>query len=756
MAELSTSLLSDLTEAQREAVDFYQGPLLILAGPGSGKTRVVTRRIARLIERGVYPSRVLAITFTNRAAREMQERVDALVPGSRVQVSTFHRFCAWVLRRNAQLVGLDSNYVIFDKSDQLQVIRAVLHELDLDAVRSPATKIGARISQIKNASGDPESFIRSLEGHVGQPFDAVVAQVFPRYQQALLQSNAVDFDDLLLHVVRLFRENEELRSSFDQRFQFVLVDEYQDTNPAQYQLVRAVSVEARNVCVTGDPDQSIYGWRGAHIENILNFERDYPDASLIRLEQNFRSTKSILYSADRLIEHNRQRKAKSLISTHDQGDPVRLLKYPDSQAEADGIARRISRTVAGGDFRYSDIAVFYRVNSMSRELELALTRHGIPYQVAAGVAFYDRAEIRDLLAYLRLIDNPSDQVAFQRIVNRPARGIGAATQTKLQRWANENRVNLLEAARSANQIDGLSKTARQKVTYFARMIDQLSLADSGSVADLLKAVIDKSGFARTWSSLASEQAIEKQANVEELINAAAQYDALNEDDLSLTGFLETTSLINDGDQLDPLAGQVTLMTLHAAKGLEFPVVFIVGLEQGLIPHDRSIKADDPKQLEEERRLLFVGITRAMRTLFLTTADKRSERGSPKITIPSPFLTETVFELVDESDGLRFGTDELDSKRDSELRQRLRSAMQAETRPVLTTGAALLNGTSEEASLPTSYPVGSRVRHPQYGHGTVVRIGGFSKRRTVTVEFDDSDRQETFVAARCPLQPVGGR
>ena len=364
----TSSLTEGLTPAQRQAVEFFDGPLLILAGPGSGKTRVITRRIARLVERGVAPARILAITFTNRAAREMQERVDSLLPGSKVWVSTFHRFCASVLRRRASLVGLESNYVIFDKSDQVAVVRQVLSDLDLDVVRASPARISGRISQIKNSLTGPDEFLRSMDDHIGEPFDTVVAQVFPRYQKALLDSNAVDFDDLLLHVVRLFHDNPELRSDYDRRFDFVLVDEYQDTNAAQYELVKALSSDIQNVCVTGDPDQSIYAWRGANIANILNFERDYPNASLIRLEQNFRSTKSILKSADRLIAHNRMRKEKSLVTDNEEGEPVRLLTFPDGRNEADGIAQLCRKLVHEEGLRYSDIALFYRVNSMSREL----------------------------------------------------------------------------------------------------------------------------------------------------------------------------------------------------------------------------------------------------------------------------------------------------------------------------------------------------------------------------------------------------
>lgn len=757
------SLLDHLTGSQREAVEHFKGPLQILAGPGSGKTRVITRRIARLVDRGVHPSSILAITFTNKAAREMQERVRSLLPDSRIWISTFHRFCATVLRRRGQSIGLESNFVIFDKSDQQQVLKHVLHDLDLDAVRVPVAKLGARISHIKNSMISSEQFTSSLDYEVGEPFDLVVAQVYPKYQETLLASNAVDFDDLLLHVVRLFQENPTLRAEYDDRFRFLLVDEYQDTNAIQYQLVRALGIDHPNVCVTGDPDQSIYAWRGANIENILNFERDFENAKLVRLEQNFRSTGLILRSADQLISHNRMRKAKALTTDSEDGKAVQLLKFKDGRSEADGIARLIQERCSEEDGRWSDFAIFYRVNSMSRELELALTRHQIPFQVAAGLAFYDRAEIRDLLAYLRLIENPVDLVAFNRIVNRPARGIGKTSQNKVTAWAAENGVGPMDAARQAEKIEGLTRTARIKLKAFVQMMESFSLSDAGSVSDLLKRIVEKTAYYRTWASSSSEQAITRQANVEELVNAAAQYDEVSGDETSISGFLETTALSSDVDSLNPEAGKVTLMTIHAAKGLEFPGVVIVGLEHGLIPHERSIRSSDPKQIEEERRLLFVGMTRAMRELYLTTAQVRSERGTPRVTIPSTFLAETSFKVVDEN-----APDDEDNQSDvsskpdrkQELRDRLKASMASDDRPLLTTGAALLNGTAEAVALPdvgsSDFAVGMRVRHPRYGMGTVTGINGFSRRRTIEVEFASGDRQETFSAVHCPLQPVGVR
>jgi len=399
------------------------------------------------------------------------------------------------------------------------------------------------------------------------------------------------------------------------------------------------------------------------------------------------------------------------------------------------------------------------VNSMSRELELAMTRNRVPLQIAAGLAFYDRAEIRDVLAYLRLIENPADRVAFSRVCNKPARGLGKTTQSKLLLWADRNGVVQMEAAKCADQIDDLTKTAKVKLKAFVRLMESFSLAHSGSVSDLLKKVVDKTGYARSWGSAPTEQAIEKKANVEELINAAAQYDEAHEDDPTVSGFLETTSLRNDDDLIDSSSGKVTLMTMHAAKGLEFPVVFVAGLEHGLIPHERSIKSDDPKQLEEERRLLFVGMTRAMKQLYLTTAQMRAERGTPRITIPSTFLGETEFVHGEVESGDSSAAEQSRggfTNKEQGIRERLKLALANSNGPKLTTGAALLAGSSEEAALPQSFAIGMRVRHPRYGTGTVTDVSGFSKKRTVTVEFHDDQRSETFRVTHCALQPVGGR
>ena len=808
------SFADDLTPSQRAAVEHFEGPLLVVAGPGSGKTRVITRRIARLISRGVHPREILAITFTNKAARVMSERVQALLPRSFVWVSTFHRFCAKLLREHAAVAGLSSNYSIFDVSDQLTVLKSVLQDLDFDATHFPASKLLGRISKAKNDLITAEQYQARHSKSVGTHIDAVVARAYPAYQKRLLESNAVDFDDLLMHVARMLTENEELRLSLDERFRFILVDEYQDTNRAQYQIVAALSQREPNLCVTGDPDQSVYGWRGAQIENILRFERDFPRVELIRLEENFRSTPEILAAADELIRHNVKRKPKRLIATRPSGKPVELRLYLDGQDEALSISSEIHSLVKAGDRNWSDFAIFYRVNSLSRSIETALSRWKIPYQVAGGLAFYERAEIKDVLGYLRLIDNPRDRIAFLRVVNAPARGVGKSSLDRFVKWADAAGIELLVAARNSERVPGLSKKAAVGLRSFASLIEEFTeLAANpfgdeagstdfqfgdepaepddkpssvGPVSTLLRAVLERTGYYRQYEGSLEEDEIQRKSNVDELISSAMLYDrqlAEKEEVATLGGFLETASLTQDVDSLEEDIGAVTLMTLHAAKGLEFPNVYVLGVEQNLIPHERSLRENDPAQLEEERRLLFVGITRAKDHLVLTHTQRREIHGRTLSTIPSDFLSELTVEhsdkTLDDHDGGKTSSDPYDSDFDpdnlddfpaDELRtlgrglkrsaglKRGKSGSSEKRKskglPHLTTGAGLASGSHQGVALPIGFAIGMQVRHPRYGLGTVVDVSGFSQRRTVTVDFATDNRRESFIAAKCPLQPVG--
>jgi DNA helicase II / ATP-dependent DNA helicase PcrA len=776
---------ADLTIPQWDAVDHYLGPLLVLAGPGSGKTRVITRRIARLVERGVPPWQILAITFTNKAANEMAARVEKLLPGTRVWVSTFHRLCDNLLRRHAAAVGLQPNFTILDTTDQTQLLRDVLTELDVDSKHFPPGRLLHRIGQAKNRMLTAEQFLQESEQSGGM-HDQLVARVYTKYEAALLKSNAVDFDDLLLHVCRLLAENEEVRSALDQRYQFVLVDEYQDTNLAQYQIVNALSRDYPNLCATGDPDQSIYGWRGAEIGNILRFEHDYSDAKVVRLEQNYRSTQSILAAADQLIAHNVRRKAKRLFTENDVGTPPELLACLDQSHEADCIAQTISHLAREEQRDWSDFAIFYRINALSRGIELALSRLRIPYQVAAGVAFYERAEIKDVLAYLRLIHNPSDQTAFTRVVNSPTRGIGKTTVGKLAGWAAREGISLLDTARRAHEFPGLTKKPVAALRRFAALIDELSRETFPNVTSLIDAVLLRTGYLEQFSDSKSESDMQRKANVEELKTAAKQYDELHADGPTLEGFLETTSLVADLDSLDDRAGAVTLMTLHAAKGLEFPVVFIAAVEQGLLPHERALRDGSRNEVEEERRLLFVGVTRAEERLFLTQTQVRAFRGNVMPTVPSDFLREmelkrTSAAYIDSDIGLpppfRADDEQTDDSQfeddaepsrpadrsatessngtgsDRSPQTRVVHRAQAGNLPKITTAAQLLSGAGAIADQPLPFAVGMSVRHPQLGVGTVVEAQGAGIWGTVTVEFDEGSSR-SFVIHKCPLQPVG--
>jgi DNA helicase II / ATP-dependent DNA helicase PcrA len=792
----------DLTPAQRAAVEHFEGPLLVVAGPGSGKTRVITRRIARLIERGVRPRNILAITFTNKAAREMEERVGRLVPGAPVWVSTFHKLCARLLRQYGSAVGLAPNFTILDTGDQRTLIKQVLHDLDIDGSHYPPARIGGRISSAKNKLHTPEMMQRAVEDGRGSFQDQVIAKVYAGYQKALLASNGVDFDDLLLHVAMLLQESDVIRAELDERFRFVLVDEYQDTNLAQYQIVRGLSIDQPNLCATGDPDQSIYGWRGAEIGNILRFEQDYPDTRVVRLEQNYRSTPEILRVADRLIAHNTRRKAKDLFTENAAGVEPELLCFLDERDEADGIANMILDQVEREGRKWSDFAIFYRINALSRSIEQSLVRANIPYQVAAGVAFYERAEIKDVLAYLRLIHNPVDRTAFLRVVNVPARSLGKTSVDRLVKWADAKGVSPLDMARAAGEVTGLSKKAVAGFRDFAALIDKCAAAATGGVEALIRLVIDETEYTAPWRRSPLEEDQQRLANVEEILSAARDYDIEHADSPDLEGFLENVSLVADTDGVSEASGKVTLMTLHAAKGLEFPVVYVIAVEHNLLPHERAIREGDGDELEEERRLLFVGMTRARERLAITQTQVRQFRGSRYATIPSQFIAEAGLrptaagmegvlrsQITEGRDALKAfrantpsdGGDE-DELADDALEFDPASfgptivgespAKEPSRAPRLMTGADLLRGTEGHAMpdpfaaprgpmprLPTAparteaqFEVGQRVKHPTLGPGEVLHCQGQGRWRTVTVRFDLGCEQ-SFVATKCPLEPV---
>ncbi len=726
-------LLADLTDPQREAVEHVEGPLLILAGPGSGKTRVVTHRIAYLLQQGVPASKILALTFTNKAADEMRARVQHLAPGEKVWTSTFHRFCARLLRQHASLVGLDENFVIYDSGDSRKLLRDTIQEVLGESGQFTPDRIAAAISWSKNSLVSADVY----EPRLGDPLGAVVAEVFPHYQRRLLDCNAVDFDDLLLHVAMMLRENGELRRSLDQRYRYVMVDEYQDTNLAQYTIARALCIDAPNLAVTGDPDQSIYGWRGANLQNILGFEQDYPEVRVVRLEQNYRSTQRILEVADHLIQNNRRRMAKRLFTENAPGQQVRFMQCSDQQNEAETIASYIAQEVKAGRRKLRDFAVLYRMNALSRSLEHAFRDQGIHYQVVNGLEFYQRREIKDLLAYLSLINNPRDDMAFLRVVNVPARGIGKTTLGRLREYAHDTHQPLLSAAQGAADIPSIAARATKKLKNFVILMQHLVELSHCPVEEVLGHVLNDTDYRAQFTDSKTEEDQQRLANIEELLTAARQYDDRNEGHGSLESFLEDSCLVNDIDAWDDGTDCTTLMTMHASKGLEFPVVFIMALEQGLIPHERS--KEDPDQLEEERRLLFVGMTRAEEELHLTLARRRDFRGVRTTTVPSYFLQELPreslhwVELADEF----AGPDEYEVQEQARRRRKLGPGAYRETAPASITTAAALSGETEAAAdrlSPDQYYQGMVVKHAEYGIGKVVALSGSGRNRRATIAF----------------------
>lgn len=651
-----TDLLQGLNPSQCEAVRHDDGPLLVLAGPGSGKTRVVTHRLARLLRRGVKPWEIVALTFTNKAADEMRVRLQQLAPETSdgVWVGTFHRFCGRLLRSYADLVGLDRTFTICDAADACKLLSTLVRKGDLPSGVT-IDKIQTAISFAKNQLVLPDAY----EPHYGSSIGRITAEVYPLYQDALRRQNAVDFDDMLLHVATLLRHHDDVRARLDHRCRYVLVDEYQDTNAVQYAILKFLSRDVPNLAVTGDPDQSIYGWRGADIENILRFEHDFPTARVIKLEQNYRSTPEILAAAASLIRHNTLRKDKGLHTHNASGRRVRLLKYIDQQAEADAMAREIAREVNAGTREPRHYAIFHRINALSRNLEHALRREGVPFRLVRGHEFYARAEIKDVLAYLRLLANPASDLALARIINTPTRGIGKTTLDKVSTLASQLGTTLLEALRVAPQRLKLTSKTAGAMRGFVRLVDDLTAlaASEPRLETLLRVLFERTRFLAQFTPDESEDDGDRVANIEELLTVAREFDAdIAEKDAEpdtdapddpittpLTRFLEQTALVSD---VDGLTGDntVSLMSLHAAKGLEFPVVYLMAVEEGILPHERSLR--DDAQLEEERRLLFVGITRAEEELRLGHVEVRAFRGQVRHAMASSFLFELPLDQFD--------------------------------------------------------------------------------------------------------------
>ncbi|MCH7718400.1 MAG: UvrD-helicase domain-containing protein [Chloroflexi bacterium] len=747
-------ILHDLNAAQQEAVQHTQGPLLILAGPGSGKTRVIAHRIAYLISHeGVHPYRIVAVTFTNKAAREMRDRVFAAL-GDAAQsllLGTFHAVCARILRADGPAIGIERAFAIYDDGDQQAMMRRILEELAVDPrTFAPRAVLGA-ISRAKSELATPTAYSASVRDYFGE----VVARAYERYQALLEENNALDFDDLIMRTVTLFREQDAVREKYQQRFLHALIDEFQDTNVAQYALARQLAGGHGNICVVGDPDQSIYSWRSADIRNILNFERDYPNAKVVYLEQNYRSTQNILDSAHAIISASQGRKEKKLWTEQGGGDPITVFEAYDDLEEADFVAAEVQKLLRDDVRRPGDIAVMYRTNAQSRALEETFVREQIAYRLVGGTRFYARKEVKDIIAYLRLVHNPFDRVSFERAVNMPPRGIGAKTLAELGRWAGELGVPLYTALQLlAEETAGGSPEAEKPspqpltsrlaarstaalLTFLELLNNLIEEGKTASVSELMAKVVEHIDYRRYLLAEFEADGEERWENVQQLLTLAKEYDGL-EPEAALPQFLEDVALVSDTDQYDERTDAVTLITLHAAKGLEFPVVFIVGMEEGVLPHLRSF--DDPAQLEEERRLCYVGITRAKERLYLVRAFRRHLMGASLHNPPSRFLKDLPPHLIASRRPVREKAVALrDGGRRSLAGIHSPAASTPDPRPATPTDAV--------------FAAGDHVRHERFGEGIVVSCVVTSSDQEVTVAFKGKAGVKKLLLSYAPLEKV---
>ena len=751
-------LLTGMNDQHAEAVQTTEGPLLIMAGAGSGKTRVLTHRIAYLIdEKMINPWNILAITFTNKAAREMRERAVALNPAtSETLIATFHSMCVRILRREADHIGYNRNFTIVDPGEQRTLMKRILKNLNLDPKKWNERAILGTISNAKNDLLDEIAY----EHQAGDMYTQIVAKCYKAYQEELRRSEAMDFDDLIMMTLRLFDKNPDVLAYYQQRYQYIHVDEYQDTNHAQYQLVKLLASRFKNICVVGDADQSIYGWRGADMQNILDFEKDYPEAKVVLLEENYRSTKKILQAANEVIKNNRNRRPKKLWTQNDEGEQIVYYRANDERDEAVFVASTIDNIVREKVKNFKDFAVLYRTNAQSRTIEEALLKSNIPYTMVGGTKFYSRKEIRDVISYLNLIANTSDNISFERVVNEPKRGVGPGTLEKLRNFAYEQNMSLLDA--SANiMLSPIKGKAAQGVYDFANMIlnlrDQL---DGLSITDTVEAILDKSGY---LDALSMQQTLESQSrieNIEEFMSVTKNFDETNTDGTEdetgidrLGRFLNDLALIADTDDGEAEAAEVTLMTLHAAKGLEFPVVFLIGMEEGVFPLSRA--SEEPDELEEERRLAYVGITRAEEILFLTNANTRTLFGKTGYNRPSRFLREISDDLLqyqglarpaNSSFGVRFTKEEpIQFGQGMSLQQALQTR-KANAQPQKHTGGAQpfskatgglpFSKASDSGNSATDWEIGDIAHHKKWGDGTVLEVTGSGKTQELKIKFPE--------------------
>lgn len=780
---MSSSIYDTLNREQKEAVLTTEGPLLLLAGAGSGKTRALTHRIAYLIqEMGVNPWNILAFTFTNKAAEELRERVDQLVGfgSEQIWVSTFHSTCVRILRRHIDRLGFDNNFTIYDTDDQKSVIKDICKRFGIDNKQIREREFMNAISSAKDKLTGPLEYRMQNMGDLSKK---KIGEVYQEYQDVLKKSNALDFDDLIVKTVELFKACPEILENYQERFQYISVDEYQDTNKAQFELIRLLAGKYRNLCVVGDDDQSIYKFRGADIRNILDFEKVYPETKVIKLEQNYRSTANVLDVANAVIRNNRGRKEKALWTKKDAGSKVCFRQFDTAYEEADYIAAQIASTVGRGKGRYGDYAVLYRTNAQSRLLEERMIQEGIPYDVVGGVNFYARREIKDILAYLKTIDNGQDDLAVKRIINIPKRGIGASTIAKVEDYAEMRDISFYDALRDADNIMDMGRTV-SKIEPFVTLIQTFrSKAQLLGIADLIRDILEKVGYKDYLEGTDDEGAEDRYANVEELISKAAAFEEVH-DGCSLTEFLAEVALVADIDNLEGSADRVLLMTLHSAKGLEFPSVYMAGMEDGLFPSYMSVSADDPAELEEERRLAYVGITRAMEHLTFTAAQSRMIRGETQYHPVSRFVKEIPEELLDSgkaaprrwgfqtgdldgdydnrdgrgayenengrSGSLRLTEDVFDVRPKASL-SRPKPAVKTE-KPFIAQGMGSLNklagvtkGMPYQAPASVDYGEGDRVSHIKYGLGTVTRLEKDVRDYKVTVEFDRAGQKVMYAS-----------
>jgi len=744
------NLLHHLNPPQQEAVMHGEGPLLILAGAGSGKTRVIVHRIAWLIhKRGVMPWRILAVTFTNKAAGEMKERVRRLLPGFDVPlIATFHSACVRILRRDGHHLGFADNFTIYDDKDSERLLKEIVPGLNIDEKKFPTKGFAAFIDDCKNAGKEP----RQLQMPKGDIYRATAIKVYAAYQERLRTCNALDFGDLVLQAVLLLEREPEVLAYYRNRYQWLLVDEYQDTNPIQYRLIRLLAGEQGNLCVVGDDDQSIYRWRGADIRNILDFERDFPNVAVVRLEQNYRSTRTILAAAGAVVARNLGRKGKSLWTENPDGDRIVYRRLESEWEEARLVRAEIEEHLRRGG-QLSDVAVFYRTNAQSRVVEDTLVQAGIHYHVVGGLRFYDRMEIKDILAYLKVIANPADEVSYKRIINVPLRGIGHSTVDKVSERAAAGGVTFSEALSQAATGNYLAAGTRGKLAGFTAMMERFrALAEDISLAELTETILDETGYEEKFRQERTTEAEDRLSNLQELLTAMEEFERLNEE-RTLSTFLERVALISDMEREKTGKESVTLMTLHSAKGLEFPVVFMIGMEEKLFPHVRAL--GDPEQMEEERRLCYVGMTRARERLFLLNARRRHIFGQEQLNPPCRFLTDIPAELIDEGEkyppAFDAGDDEWDDDSPADapipalIRQRVQESSRHNLAAIFEDGA--MNDIPEVEVVPEEQEgvrLGMKVRHGKFGVGAVRKVEGKGDDQKVIVWFNSVGPKKLLV------------